>query len=131
MVGIENYTIALGGINNGMIGGAIRDPANMLGEGREETGGVDPSIGTSKAIFPRSIKGTNILEISSKSPNGSNRAGRSSGGKDNSDISNSPSIVKTMHGQEGASRSMVIYAIASTRRGTPGIMGLAILIFLD
>lgn len=96
MVDIGSSTVAAEETSNWAIGGVIKDPVDALGEGKEETEGVDPGIDICKAMFARSIKGSDILDISSRSPDRSNRSGRSSGCKHTSAISNLPSIIDTM-----------------------------------
>lgn len=67
-----------GGVDNRTSGGAIRDPEDMLRDGRVKMGGVDPVVKASNTTFTKSIRGSDIPGISSKSFVGSNRAERSS-----------------------------------------------------
>lgn len=115
----------------GREGGALSDLADTLEEDKKDMGGVNPSVEASNATYARSIKGSDIMDISSKSPDGIDRVERSSGGTDTSRISYLPSSTKAMRSQGGASRSMIIYTIAFMRQRTPGVTDLAIWISLD
>lgn len=79
MVGTRSYTVAARGANNRTKGKAIKDPIDALRESGVETGEVDPGIQISNAACARSIKRFDILEISSRRPDRSNRVGNSSG----------------------------------------------------
>lgn len=96
MVSTGSCTVAVGGADNGMSGGAIRDPAGALREGRDKMGGVDLDNKGSNNAYARSIKGSDILHISSRSPNTSDKVGRSSRGMDTFGISYLPKYIETM-----------------------------------
>lgn len=131
MVGIGNCTVTAGGADDGMIDRATRDPEDTLGEGGEEIGGVEPNADASNVTCARSIKGSNVPAIFARSANRSNRLGKSSGGIDTSGISYSPSRIETTQGWGEASGSIVIYTIAFTKFGTPGIIGLVTQLLLE
>lgn len=107
--------IAVRGDNNGMRGEAINNQADKMEENRDTIGGVKSSIKTSRATFTRSIKGSEVPNISSRSPKGSYRVERFNGGKETSGILNSLSCVEITRGWGEASGSMFIYIIAFTR----------------
>lgn len=111
----RSCTVAAGGADYGTRGKAIRDPAEALGEGRDKTGGVHPGIETSNIACYRSIRGSDILDISSKIPDRSNKVERSRGGTDIFGISYSPRSIDAMQGQGRVSRSTVIYTMSSMR----------------
>lgn len=115
MVGSWSYTVAAGGSDDGTRVRAIRDPADVLGEDREEMGGVDPSVKASNTACARSIKGSDVLDISSMCLDGSDRAGRSRRGTDTSGISYLLRSIDTKWGQERSPGSTVICTIASIR----------------
>lgn len=55
MVRTEICMVAAGRANDRTINRAIRDPVDVLGEGREETGRVNPSINTRNVACAQSI----------------------------------------------------------------------------
>lgn len=87
-----------GSVDNRTGGGAINSPADALGEGRKETGGVKPDVEASNIACARSIKGSDFPDISSLSSDGSDRVGRFSEGMDSSGISYPPRSVETIWG---------------------------------
>lgn len=77
-IGTGSCMVAVGGVNNRTRGRAISDPEDALGEGRDKIGGVKLGVKTSKAAYARSIRGSIIPDISSSSPDGNDKVGRSS-----------------------------------------------------
>lgn len=99
MVGTGICTVVAGETNDRTKGRAIRDPADVLGEDSNRKGGFDLSVKTSNTACTRSIKGSDISDISSRSPDGSDRVKRSSMGTNTSRILYSPSRVETTQGE--------------------------------
>lgn len=123
MVGTGSFIVVAKGAHNWTRGRAIKDPTNALREGREEIGGVDPSIEASNAACTRFIKGYGIPYISSRSPNRNDRVESSSGGMDISGILYLPSNFWIIPGLGGASRSTIICTIGFIRQEILGVVG--------
>lgn len=130
-MGTGSCMVAAGGTDNVARGKEIKDPEDVLGKGRDKMGGVDPGVERRNTACPKSLNGSDILNISFRSPNESDRVEKSSMGIDTSGSSYSPSNINTTWGQREFSVFIVICTINSTKQRTLRIIGLAMLISLD
>lgn len=118
--------MSVGRVKDSTRGGSIREPADVLVDTGERIKGVEPSVHASNATMAISIRGFNVPDISSRIANGRDKAGRFSDDMDTiGTISYFPSSIKITQGWGGASRSTIIYTIASIRLETPSKVGFA------
>lgn len=67
-VGIRSWTMVVGEAKDKTRGGAIRDLVDALGDARDKIRGVEPSVDASNTMVARVIKGSNVLDTSSRDP---------------------------------------------------------------
>lgn len=91
-------TVAVRGVADSTKGGMMRELAEALGDIRADAAVVEPGRDACNATVTRSIKGSNVPNTSSNTPDIKNKAGIYSRGKVTSGISNSPSTIKITWG---------------------------------
>lgn len=96
--GIRSFMVVARGTSNGARDMVIKDQADVLKESGNEIGGGDLGIKANNAVCARSIKGSNILDISSRSSNRNNKVRRSTRGTNTSGISYYLRSIETMLG---------------------------------
>lgn len=95
-VGMRSYTIAVGRVKDRARGMVIRVPDDVLGDTGKETGGVNSSVNDSSTIVATSIRGSDILDSSSRIADSRDKVGRLSRGTSTSYISYLYSSIEIM-----------------------------------
>lgn len=115
---MKSLSIAVGRVMGSGISGIIREPAEVLGEKRTETMGVDTGVNAKRSEVARFINGYDTTETFFNTPNSINIEDMVKRGNITSGRSYFPCTIKITRGQGGAFGSTVTYTSPSTSQDT-------------